>query len=148
MNYIKSKPLSRRLVLRGIGATMALPFLEAMGAPSKSSNLATGPDGQPLRYAAIFMPNGALPGTFVPNSSNLNKLPEALAPLGEMAQHCNVVSGLETSFGGHVASTAGFLTGQKPVHDEVFLQVDYLGVMVTLFHGEMLQLQCLRKLIL
>jgi len=120
MNIINNRTLSRRHVLRGIGATMTLPFLEAMGAPkssSKGNQLATGPDGQPVRYAAIFMPNGALPGTFTPQGSNLEQLPETL-PLGEMAKHCNVISGLETAFGGHVASTAGFLTGGKPASEK------------------------------
>lgn len=118
MNYIKSKHLPRRLILRGIGASMALPFLEAMGAKPSSkfglNKLATGYEGQPIRYGAIFMPNGAAPGTFVPSGSNLDVLPDALAPLGEMAKHVNVISGLSTSMGGHVASTASFLTGQKP----------------------------------
>ena len=121
MNIIRNAALSRRHVLRGIGATMTLPFLEAMGAPKKQSagsQLATGPDGQPVRYAAVFMPNGARPGTFAPEGSNLDKLPETLQPLGEMAQHCNIISGLETAFGGHVASTAGFLTGGKPSNDK------------------------------
>jgi len=120
MNIIRNTTLSRRHVLRGLGATMALPFMEAMGAPKKQAGgnqLATGPDGQPVRHAAVFMPNGAIPGTFEPEGSNLDKLPDTL-PLGDMAPHCNVISGLETAFGGHVASTAGFLTGGKPSSDK------------------------------
>jgi len=116
MYLIKTNKLSRRHMLRGVGATMALPLLEAMGVSKKeaSNNLASGPEGQPIRYAAIFMPNGAMPGTFTPNGSTLDDLPDTL-PLGEWAKHCNVISGLSTSFGGHVASTAGFLTGRRPL---------------------------------
>lgn len=113
MNYIKSIRLSRRHVLRGMGATMALPFLEAMGAP-KSSTLAVGPEGQPLRYGAIFMPNGVAPNQFVPAGSNLDKLPDMLQPLAGLTDHLNVVTGLSNSMGGHAGSTSGFLTGQPP----------------------------------
>lgn len=144
MKILKNTTLSRRHVLRGIGATMALPFLEAMGAPKKQSNgsdLATGPDGQPLRYAAIFMPNGAMPGTFSPNGSSLDNLPDTL-PLGDMAQHCNVISGLETAFGGHVASTAGFLTGGKPSADKKSSILDIGSASVDQIIGKAAQGTC------
>ena len=56
INIITAKPLSRRTVLRGVGATVALPFLDAM-APGVSA-LAR-PAARPVRrFQAIFVPNG------------------------------------------------------------------------------------------
>ncbi|MDB9741735.1 DUF1552 domain-containing protein [Akkermansiaceae bacterium] len=131
MNYLKIKPLSRRVLLKGMGASMALPFLEAMGAStsstSSSSNAAIGSDGQPLRYGAVFMPNGAMPGSFVPSGSTLDKLPPVLQPLGKMSKKVNVISGLSTGKGGHTASTAGFLTGQAPATKRGDTHLDVLN---------------------
>lgn len=93
---------------------MALPFLEAMGATAKGATLAMGPEGQHLRYAAVFMPNGVNVADFMPTGSTLDTLPPILQPLAGMTQHCNVVSGLMNGMGGHTGSTPGFLTGQKP----------------------------------
>ena len=144
MNILRNTSLSRRLVLRGMGATMTLPFLEAMGAPKKKSGgnqLATGPDGQPIRYATVFMPNGAIPETFTPKGSTLEDLPETL-PLGDMAEHCNVITGLSTAFGGHVASTAGFLTGGKPSPDKQSSILDIGGASVDQIIGKAAQGTC------
>jgi len=101
---------------------MSLPFLEAMGQTSSSgtkpaTQLAAGPEGQPIRYAALFMPNGCLPGSFEPQGNTLDKLPDTL-PLGEMSKHCNLIANLGVTMGGHTASTAGFLTGQKPINEK------------------------------
>src|SRR5687767_4577236 len=69
-------PISRRTVLRGLGAAVALPLLDAMvpaggiaraalgeaaqgaggGAAAAAGGLSA--SGHPLRMAAIFMPNG------------------------------------------------------------------------------------------
>ncbi|MFC5049546.1 DUF1552 domain-containing protein [Rubritalea spongiae] len=109
--------ISRRHMLRGVGATMALPFLEAMGAtPLKS--LAVGPEGQPIRYAAIFMPNGVNTAQFTPTGSTLDTLPPILQPLGSYAQHVNVITGLKNAMGGHAGGTSSFLTGQRPKKGE------------------------------
>ena len=52
--------LTRRTMLRGAGAAMALPWLEAMATPitGLSSALASTPTGQPKRLAFLFVPNG------------------------------------------------------------------------------------------
>ncbi|MGJ8672488.1 DUF1552 domain-containing protein [Rubritalea sp.] len=106
--------MSRRHVLRGAGATMALPFLEAMGATTPIKSLAVGPEGQPIRYAAIMMPNGLNNAQFTPTGSSLDNLPPILQPLGSFAEHVNVITGLRNEMGGHAGSTSGFLTGNRP----------------------------------
>jgi hypothetical protein len=59
------RPISRRTLLRGVGATVALPWLEIMskGAPSNSSLKLAEP---PLRAAFMFWPNGVRPDLWTP----------------------------------------------------------------------------------
>lgn len=104
--------LPRRTMLKGIGATMALPFLEAM-APL----CAAGRDGAtPVRMACLFMPNGVRPDKWTPTgSSNNPQLSPILSPLESLKEDILVLSGLsnKASFtgDGHYVKTAGWLTG-------------------------------------
>jgi hypothetical protein len=62
------KPLSRRTLLRGVGASMALPWLETMAKAAPSTSKA-GPENltePPLRMAFMFMPNGCRPDHWTP----------------------------------------------------------------------------------
>ena len=55
MTFLSSKTLPRRTVLRGLGATMALPFLDAM-LPAFSLR---GAAAKPIhRFQAFYVPNG------------------------------------------------------------------------------------------
>ena len=60
MNFLTAKSLSRRTVLRGIGASLALPFLDAM---VPSARAATKPVRRFLTFYPAFMPAGI---TFTP----------------------------------------------------------------------------------
>ena len=53
---VTKKALPRRAVLRGLGATLALPFLDAM-VPAMSA-LAKTPGAAPRRLGFIYLPNG------------------------------------------------------------------------------------------
>ena len=56
MNFLIAKSLPRRTVLRGLGATMALPLLEAMlPAISRKGQAATKPAH---RFQTFYVPNG------------------------------------------------------------------------------------------
>ncbi len=68
------KPISRRTLLRGLGATVAVPWLEA------ASEKLTEP---PLRMAFMFMPNGVRPDYWTPagNAETGYVLPQHLQPL-------------------------------------------------------------------
>ncbi|MEM7146821.1 MAG: DUF1552 domain-containing protein [Verrucomicrobiota bacterium] len=102
-------------MLRGIGATMSLPFLEAMLPASKSLAAGTmGPDGQPVRFAAFFMPNGVNHAMFDPKGSSLSSLPPSLQPLEGLTDHVAVITGINNAEGGHAAGTTAFLTGARP----------------------------------
>ena len=57
--YLTQKQLSRRTVLKGVGVTMALPFLEAMVPARASAQAARGK----VRFAAIEMVHGSAGST-------------------------------------------------------------------------------------
>jgi hypothetical protein len=64
MNSFERFPLSRRTLLRGLGVTMALPWLESLRARgdepagAKASSAGGKPDGAPVRTAVLFSGNG------------------------------------------------------------------------------------------
>jgi hypothetical protein len=60
-----SRKLSRRLILRGAGATLALPWLESVEAATPDSGDLRLKE-PPLRMAFLFMPNGTRPDHWTP----------------------------------------------------------------------------------
>src|SRR5687767_8874246 len=86
------RPLSRRTMLRGLGATMALPLLDAMvpatrgamalAGEAASAAGAAGAAGSPLRTAMFFLPNGMCMGDWTPTKEGAGfELPATLKPL-------------------------------------------------------------------
>ena len=107
--------LTRRTLLRGAGAALALPWLEACAAPRVGAK----PEPPPVRMAILVMPNGALPSAWKPKSDGAGGwLPSfALEPLASWRERVSVLTGLANrqSFDGdgHYAKVAPLLTGQK-----------------------------------
>lgn len=107
--------ISRRTLLRGVGAALALPVLDAM-APARAfagMRKAT----PPVRMACIYFPNGVWRDAWIPTTTGAGyDLPYALEPLAEMQEYVNVFSGLDKAASrrgdGHYAKTANFLTGE------------------------------------
>ncbi|MCG3124230.1 MAG: hypothetical protein GIKADHBN_02682 [Phycisphaerales bacterium] len=124
-----SKGVSRRTVLRGLGVTMALPWLEAMtgqvsiargAAPIVSG--AAGAAPAPTRMAFIFMPNGVNYESWAPTGAGAEfSLSPTLEPLAPLRKHFSVVTGLTLDKarangdgpGDHARSSASFLTGHQ-----------------------------------
>ena len=82
---------------------MGLPLLEAM-LPSNRAFAAgaAGAEGQPVRFAAFFMPNGVNHTEYDLNGSGtLDSLSRVLTPLEDIKDHVNVISGLRNAGGGH-----------------------------------------------
>ncbi|MCA1597256.1 MAG: DUF1552 domain-containing protein, partial [Chloroflexi bacterium] len=109
--------ISRRTVLKGIGATICLPFLDAMqplaalGASAKASSAKA-----PLRMAALYMPNGVHPHAWTPTGvGSAMKLSPVLSPLETLKSEILVFSELmnkESIEGdGHYVKVSPFLTG-------------------------------------
>ncbi len=116
------KPISRRTVLKGLGAAVALPWLEAM-APWQA--LASAPAGAaaPNRLAFLYIPNGVNMAEWRPPAEGpLGALPSILKPLEPVKDHLLVLSGLTADKarpngdgpGDHARALAAFLTGCQP----------------------------------
>jgi hypothetical protein len=88
---MSSGRIDRRTVLRGLGATLALPFLEAM-APAQAAPRA------PLRFGIWYFTQGASPEHWVPAEPGpFGKLPSLLRPFERVRQKMTVVSNLTNS---------------------------------------------------
>ena len=125
MMFITRKHLSRRTFLRGSGAMIALPFLDAM-APSQTPvrNTAANPR---TRFVSFYVPHGATMDKWTPATEGTGfAFTEILKPLEPFREHLNVISGLAHPYvagaGGadvsaganHTRAAAVFLTGAIP----------------------------------
>src|SRR5439155_13967178 len=122
-------PLSRPTLLRGLGATVALPFLDAMATQGVTASAAiaavaaTANPAAPHRVAWFFIPNGVNIPNWTPSKTGaLTDLPPTLAPLDPVKNYLTVYSGLTLDNGrpkadgpgDHARSAASFLTGAHP----------------------------------
>ena len=121
---------SRRHFLRGVGACLALPALEAL-VPWKllaaenalpGARLATTATGAPLRTAFVFFPNGAIQPNWWPDSAGpAFKFNPTLEPLEPIRSSVRVLGGLDhvcamagaDGGGDHARGNAVFLTGVR-----------------------------------
>jgi hypothetical protein len=92
--------LSRRTVLRGMGASIALPWLNVMAAPARL--IATGTSKAveiPQRIAFAYIPNGVIGSKWFPKSTGRDfDLPASLRPLEKLKSELVFVSGLDRTF--------------------------------------------------
>jgi hypothetical protein len=94
-------PISRRTVLGGLGAGLALPWLEGMAragglsaATGAAAPVSTG--GAPLRMLFVYVPNGVNLDLWTPAAEGPDfALPPTLAPLAKLRSEILVLSGLE-----------------------------------------------------
>ena len=113
--FISKKHIPRRTFLRGVGATVALPFLESM-VPALGAQEAAGPGP---RLGFVYFPHGAIMDRWTPATEGLGfEFPEILRPLEPFRDRLNVVSGLhhraaDTS-AVHSLSPTTWLSGVRP----------------------------------
>lgn len=122
MVYLTRRRLSRRALLRGTGAVLALPLLESM-IPSGMARAAASAAPK-TRLACVYIPHGAVMSKWTPAKVGTGfDFPEILKPFEPLRDRVNVVSGLtlplaygqDASAGAnHTRSSAVFLTGAKP----------------------------------
>jgi hypothetical protein len=94
--YLSKKHLSRRTILRGTGAALALPFLEAM-VPARTA-LAQTAASPKTRFVGLFVPHGAAPGYWVPEQPGAlpEQLPFIWRPLEPLRSQTVITSGLHS----------------------------------------------------
>jgi len=92
--FITKKHISRRTVLRGLGAAVALPLLDSM-IPA-STVLAQTAAGPKLRMGFIYFPHGAIMDQWTPKTTGTNfEISPILQPLEAYKKQLTVVSGLD-----------------------------------------------------
>ena len=123
---VTKKCLPRRTVLRGIGATLALPLLDGM-VPAFASTRSAAVQ-RPMRLGAVYAPNGMNMWDWTPQGDGESlELTPILQPLAPVRDSVVVVSGLDNNAayrlphetgGDHSRCSAAFLTGAHPRQTE------------------------------
>src|SRR3954468_5441154 len=112
--FISKLALPRRTFLRGLGATIALPMLDAM-APA----LSAAPKPTP-RFSFLYIANGVIQDQWTPATTGASyELTPILKPLAAHKSDINIISGLAhlsadtfgDGTGDHPRATAAWLTG-------------------------------------
>jgi len=108
MTFLTKKSLPRRTLLRGLGTTMALPFLDAMFAPFARAST------KPVnRFQAFYVPNGMAMEYWVPKGEgSAFELSPILEPLAAFRNQMLVLSGIKANWNYiHAGASGSFLTG-------------------------------------
>src|SRR5258708_13794622 len=95
-SFLTRKHLSRRAVLKGAGATIALPLLDAM-IPARTVLAQTAAAAAP-RLGFVYFPHGALQHEWQPTKLGRDfAFPFILKPLEPIREHVTVVTGLRNT---------------------------------------------------
>jgi hypothetical protein len=127
--FITRKRLSRRALLRGAGAALALPALDSM------TPAFAGPDagGGPTRLLFSYRPSGAIMSEWTPKAAGRDyEFSQILKPLEGFRNDITVLTGLGhreaesngDGAGAHGRAGAAYLTGVrcKKQADRIFMQ--------------------------
>jgi hypothetical protein len=114
--FITKKHLPRRTFLRGMGAAVTLPLLDAM-IPAHTALAQTAAKPM-LRAGFIYIPMGAQMAQWTPIGDRPGfKYSRILKPLEPLREYVNVVSGTSLiAENGHALSNAMWMNGVKPAH--------------------------------
>src|SRR6185503_17211636 len=118
--FITRVSLPRRTFLRGMGATIALPFLDAM-VPAIRAGAAALPAP---RFGVVYIANGAIMEQWIPEKVGTGfEFTPILKPIEPFGDAMTVVTNLTRSHpgsqvGDHAVSAAGVLTGVWPKRTE------------------------------
>ena len=120
------KHVSRRTVLKGVGASIALPLLDAMN-PAATAWAQTPAGSAPKRFAFIGFPHGAIMDRWSPPQTGTNyEMSPILQPLEAFRQHMTIVSGLRNK------------PGETP-EPHGYIEATWLSCVKPWEHGELMQ---------
>jgi hypothetical protein len=111
MMFLTSKSLPRRTLLRGLGATLALPFLDAMVPAFSLRGRAA---ARPVhRFQTFYVPNGMAMEHWSPTGEGATfEISPILEPLEPYRQQLLVLSGIKANWNYiHAGASGSFLTG-------------------------------------
>jgi hypothetical protein len=116
--FLSKKHIQRRTVLKGVGASIALPLVEAM-IPAATAWADTPAGKTPKRFAFIGFPHGAIMDHWSPKETGKDfTMSPILQPLEPFRKHLTIVSGLRNKPAEtpepHAYIEQGWLTAVKP----------------------------------
>lgn len=116
MNFVTGKHIDRRMLLRGLGAAIAMPLLDSMrpalAAPAAAAK-------QAHRIAVVYVPNGIVMKDWKPAGPEL-EFTRILKPLEPFRNDITLLTGLANNAanvakgGGHAKASGSFLSGTPP----------------------------------
>src|SRR6202051_4293620 len=90
-----AKKITRRTLLKGVGVTMALPWLESLSGWGGEAPSGAPPAAYPKRFAVLFMDKGTSPKNWSAKGSGADmELSKSIEPPLPPRPRLNVVSGL------------------------------------------------------
>jgi hypothetical protein len=107
MNIVTAKRIPRRALLRGLGAAIALPFLDAMAPALRAA-------AKPVRrFQTFYVPNGMAMPFWTPKGAGADfTLSPILEPLAPFRGQTLVLSGIKANWNYiHAGASGSFLTG-------------------------------------
>jgi len=115
--FMTRKCLPRRTFLRGLGASVALPLLDAM-VPAGTALAQTAAAPRP-RMGFIYFPHGAVMDRWTPPTAGRDfELPQILAPLAPFRDQMTIVSNLRNKaaegYGVHTVNPGTWLSCMNP----------------------------------
>ena len=119
----ESRRIHRRTILKGLGVSLALPWLDGMRPAAALASSAKAAATPPLRMAFLFVPNGMHMPDWKPQAEGFGfDVPYIMQPLADFRDDLLVLSGLTHDKGrgngdgpgDHARSAAAFLTGAQP----------------------------------
>lgn len=117
---ITKKALPRRTFLKSVGATLALPLLDAM-IPAATA-MERSPAKAVRRLGFVFMPMGCDQSRWIPSAAGaLDDLPPILDSLAPVKDRVTVLTNMELANaypGSHATSNSAFLSAAKARHTE------------------------------
>jgi hypothetical protein len=120
--FITRKHLPRRTFLKGMGATLALPLLDAMSPPLTSLANTPASPARLRRLGFVYMPMGCDISRWTPPGENtLDELSPSLSPLASVKEHVTIISNMELRNaypGTHATSNSAFLSAAKAKRTE------------------------------
>jgi hypothetical protein len=116
--FISKKHVARRTILKGVGAAIGLPLVEAM-IPANTAWADTVAAKVPKRFAFVGFPHGAIMDSWWPKETGTAfTMSPILKPLEPFRQHMTIVSGLRNKPAEtpepHAYIEQGWLTAVKP----------------------------------
>ena len=114
--FVSKKALTRRTLLRGAGAAVTLPLLDAMVPPLTAVAQTPAAPSRLRRLGFVYMPMGCDASRWMVSGDTLAQLSPTLSPLAPVKDHVNVISGLELRNaypGTHATSNSAFLSAAK-----------------------------------